>query len=63
MWACSEVSGNESARRRKSLEVIGKAQLVDGAMKAREGVGKKGLDRRLAILYILYIQKLVTKQK
>jgi len=57
MWACSEVSGNESARRRKSLEVIGKVQLVDGAMKAREGVGKKGFDRRLAILYILYIQK------
>jgi len=26
-------------------------------MKAREGVGKKGLDRKLAILYVLYIQK------
>jgi len=26
-------------------------------MKAREGVGKKGLDRRLEILYLLYIQK------
>jgi len=57
MWACSEVSGNESARQRKSLEVISKVQFVEGAMKAREGVGKKGLDRKLAILYVLYIQK------
>jgi hypothetical protein len=39
------------------LEVIAKVEFVEGAIGARKGYGKKGLDRRLAILYILYIQK------
>jgi hypothetical protein len=46
---------------RKAAKVIGghrsRVWIVEGAIKARKGHGGKGLDRRLEILYILYIQK------
>jgi hypothetical protein len=57
MRACSEVSGKESASRRNSLEVISKVRSVAGAIRGTERAGEKGLDGKLAILYILYIQK------
>jgi hypothetical protein len=39
------------------LEVISKVRSVAGAIRGTERAGEKGLDGKLAILYILYIQK------